>query len=191
MPLENPAVHFGVDPVTGRVRGGPGRPKGQSDVVIRLAKHDIQQAFDKLGGVDELVRWARLSPHNQRVFYAQIWARLLPAQAADAIATKLSELPTITRIENVVIQASEGRIVESPVSTVRAGPIDHDGAEDVPMIDVSPERAPEPGPADDELTRVRQDLAQVRRARARLEQSRTGHEAPTGSGPANGGDHWY
>jgi hypothetical protein len=95
------------DPVTGRVKGGPGRRKGQPNVVSRLAKDGINQVFEELGGVEGMVRWCRRSPKNLYAFYVHIWPRLLGAQAVDAAAERLAQRPVITRIENVIIDPKD------------------------------------------------------------------------------------
>lgn len=59
---------------------GPGRPKGLQNKTTTLAKQAIAEAFDKLGGTQALVTWAGESDDNKRVFYAQIWPKLIPVQ---------------------------------------------------------------------------------------------------------------
>lgn len=53
-----------------------GRPKGSQNKVTLSVKQALTDAFDCLGGVTALVRWARL---NQTDFY-KLWTRLLPLQ---------------------------------------------------------------------------------------------------------------
>ena len=91
------------DPVTGRIKGGPGCRKGQPNVVSRLAKDGIARVFEDLGGVDGMVAWAMSSPKNLYAFYAHIYPRLLAAQVVDAVAAKVSERPPIGKIEVVII----------------------------------------------------------------------------------------
>jgi hypothetical protein len=56
--------------------GNPGRPKGSANRFTKL-RDEMLEAFDRLGGVDGLVEWARQDPDNQGAFYAMI-ARMLP-----------------------------------------------------------------------------------------------------------------
>ena len=37
---------------------GPGRPKGSKDKLPRTVKENIEKAFEKLGGIEGLVKWA-------------------------------------------------------------------------------------------------------------------------------------
>jgi hypothetical protein len=71
--------------MAGRKPGTPktgGRQKGTTNKVTALAKDAIAAAADRLGGVDRLVEWIRADPHNERVFWGQIYTKLLPLQVA-------------------------------------------------------------------------------------------------------------
>lgn len=59
---------------------GPGRPKGSPNKVSAAAKDIIAGAAGKLGGQDRLVEWAQSDPANERVFWGQIYPKLLPLQ---------------------------------------------------------------------------------------------------------------
>ena len=59
-----------------------GRQKGTTNKVTSLAKDAIAAAADRLGGVDRLVEWVRKDPSNERVFWSQIYIKLLPLQVA-------------------------------------------------------------------------------------------------------------
>jgi hypothetical protein len=63
----------------GGLRAGAGRPKGSTNKIPRVAKENIIQAFEELGGVDGLVNWAKTDPKNQGDFY-KIYGRLLPIE---------------------------------------------------------------------------------------------------------------
>src|SRR3954466_9022702 len=97
------------DPVTGKVRAGPGRPKGGSAGIInQLAKGKIREAFEGLGGVQGMYEWAMRSEKNKYAFYVYVFPRLLAAEAADAVAERLAhQRPVISRIENVIIDPKE------------------------------------------------------------------------------------
>jgi len=71
-----------AQPKIGGNRGnaGKGRPKGAPNKTTTLAKQAIAEAFDKLGGTDALVTWAMLNDDNRKVFYSQIWTKILPLQ---------------------------------------------------------------------------------------------------------------
>lgn len=61
-------------------RGG-GRKKGVPNRVQKAAKEVIEEAAHRLGGVNRVVEWAQESPANERVFWGQIYPKLLPLTA--------------------------------------------------------------------------------------------------------------
>ena len=63
-------------------RRGRGRPKGSRNKTTTAAKDIIEQASDRLGGVERLVAWAKEAPENERAYWAQIFPKLLPLQVA-------------------------------------------------------------------------------------------------------------
>lgn len=58
-------------------KAGPGRPKGLQNKTTVAAKTAIQAAFDGLGGVPALIKWAK-EPKNSGLFYSSIYPRILP-----------------------------------------------------------------------------------------------------------------
>lgn len=63
-------------------RAGAGRPKGAPNKLTAAAKDAIAQAFEQLGGVDALVAWAEEDDDYRKVFYSQIWTKIIPLQLA-------------------------------------------------------------------------------------------------------------
>lgn len=61
----------------GGARGGAGRPKGALGERTRIAKEAIEQAFENIGGVEALTRWAR---ENEGDFFRVIFPKLIPVQ---------------------------------------------------------------------------------------------------------------
>lgn len=59
-----------------------GRQKGTLNKFTTL-KQAFLQAFEKLGGVDGLVRWAQTDEHGEKVFYTLL-ARMLPREVVVA-----------------------------------------------------------------------------------------------------------
>ncbi|MEM9880457.1 MAG: hypothetical protein AAF066_19370 [Pseudomonadota bacterium] len=57
-----------------------GRKKGTPNKTTVAAKQAISMAADKLGGVDRLVNWAKEDPANEKVFWAQIYTRIVPLE---------------------------------------------------------------------------------------------------------------
>ena len=82
--------------MAGRKPGTPktgGRQKGTTNKVTALAKDAIAAAADRLGGVDRLVEWVREDTSNERVFWGQIYTKLLPLQVAGD-----SEAPLVSKL---------------------------------------------------------------------------------------------
>lgn len=64
----------------GRKTGG--RQKGTPNKMTVAAKEAIEYAAQGLGGADRIIAWARESEANERVFWSQIYTKLLPLQVA-------------------------------------------------------------------------------------------------------------
>lgn len=72
---------------------GQGRKKGQVNRLTRTMKEAIEQAFEKAGGVDYLVRLANGTSSDRQAFAALI-GRLLPMQVNSNIEARIRvELP--------------------------------------------------------------------------------------------------
>jgi hypothetical protein len=122
---------------------GAGRPVGSVNKVTKSVKDALTEAFDELGGVPSLVRWARMQPTD---FY-KLWSRLLPIQITGnaggpiVVQTKhdLSKLSVeeLTTLANLVdkatmARAEAGEVVEGGVSVrLRAKDLVKDGGSDV------------------------------------------------------------
>jgi hypothetical protein len=59
---------------------GMGRKKGVPNKTTTLAKEAIAAAAEGLGGTQRLIEWAKEDPANERVFWGQIYTKLLPLQ---------------------------------------------------------------------------------------------------------------
>lgn len=55
-------------------KGNAGRPAGSKNKLGVLAKENIVEVFDKIGGVAKMAQWAQ---NNQTEFY-KLYARLIP-----------------------------------------------------------------------------------------------------------------
>ena len=64
----------------GKGKAGPGRPKGVPNKTTKAAKEAIAEAFEKMGGTEALVAWAKKNDDNRKVFYSQIWSKIVPLQ---------------------------------------------------------------------------------------------------------------
>lgn len=60
----------------GRKTGG--RKKGTPNKTTVAAKTAITLAAEGLGGTDRLINWVKEDPANERVFWSQMYTKLLP-----------------------------------------------------------------------------------------------------------------
>lgn len=78
----------------GGKRDGAGRKPGVPNALSTAAKDVIQQAAERLGGVDRLVTWVQLEPANEKVWWGTIYPKLLPLQLSgdpdNPVATSLT-----------------------------------------------------------------------------------------------------
>lgn len=70
------------EPKLGVNRGnaGKGRPKGSKNKTTTIAKEAIALAAEGVGGTDRLIEWVKESPDNERIFWSQMYTKLLPHQ---------------------------------------------------------------------------------------------------------------
>lgn len=61
-------------------KGNGGKPKGALNKTTRSVKEAIEYAAQGLGGADRLMSWAKEEPGNERIFWGQIYPKLLPLQ---------------------------------------------------------------------------------------------------------------
>jgi hypothetical protein len=78
-----------------------GRQKGTPNKVTVAVKDAIAAAADGLGGTDRLIAWAQEDPTNERVFWGQIYPKLLPLQLTGEGG---GPLQTVARIELVALK---------------------------------------------------------------------------------------
>lgn len=57
-----------------------GRTKGTPNKTTQLAKDAISAAAEGLGGVNRLIEWAKEDKANEKVFWSQIYTKLVPVQ---------------------------------------------------------------------------------------------------------------
>jgi len=60
-----------------------GRPKGAKDKIARTVKENIEKAFEDLGGVEELVTWAKKSNNNREKFYQWYFSMLPKSESVE------------------------------------------------------------------------------------------------------------
>lgn len=57
---------------------GLGRPKGALNKTTRQVKECIALVAENLGGAERMEHWVRENPAHERVFWTQIYPKLLP-----------------------------------------------------------------------------------------------------------------
>lgn len=57
-----------------------GRPKGSPNRTTKSAKENIERVFGGLGGHVGMLEWVKADDANRRVFYGQVYPKLLPLQ---------------------------------------------------------------------------------------------------------------
>jgi hypothetical protein len=97
-PAANLAERFGRTP-DGRVKAGPGRRKGVPNALSGQAKANIAAVFDRLGGIDEMVRWAEA---HTTEFYVRVYPRLLPLQVQGALAHVQKDEQSAAALERIL-----------------------------------------------------------------------------------------
>lgn len=88
----------------GRVKKGPGRPKGSPNKINKAAKDAIAEAAESLGGAARLVNWVKEDPLNERAFWTQIYPKLIPVTLA---GDEDNPLRAVARIELVAVSADK------------------------------------------------------------------------------------
>ena len=74
----------------GRQKTG-GRKAGALNKITVAVKDVIAMAAQRIGGLDRLVKWILKSPKNERLFWSNMYMRLLPLQ----INTKVERTDTV------------------------------------------------------------------------------------------------
>ena len=81
-------------------KGNPGKQKGSVCKVTRSAKEAIALAAEGLGGTDLLIAWVKEDALNERVFWGNIYPKLLPLQVS---GDQQNPLSVIHKIERLII----------------------------------------------------------------------------------------
>lgn len=63
-------------------RAGAGRPKGAQNKLSKSVKECLAAAAEELGGVERVVAWAKEDPANERIFWSQMYTKLIAASGS-------------------------------------------------------------------------------------------------------------
>jgi hypothetical protein len=84
-----------------------GRKKGVPNKTTREVREVFKQAFDKLGGVEALVKWARKTPVTRGEFY-RLYARLIPTEIVGPGGGPIQlEVAERDRLRDQILEAPE------------------------------------------------------------------------------------
>lgn len=84
-----------------------GRKKGTPNKISRETKENLLIAFDRLKGVEGLVKWANKDDKNRGEFY-KLWAKTLPMTLASDKDNPL--VPEIIRIQLIRAPTAAGSV---------------------------------------------------------------------------------
>jgi Sigma-70 region 2 len=59
---------------------GAGRVAGTPNKMTALAKEMIEEAAQRIGGIERLTKWILKQPAKERIFWSQMYTKLLPLQ---------------------------------------------------------------------------------------------------------------
>lgn len=96
----------GPKPGSGQKKGG--RAPGTLNKRTVSVKSALEEAAEKLGGVERIVEWAKEDPQNERVFWSTMYVKLLPLVMA---GDPDNPLEIISRIERVIVPVG-GQFIE-------------------------------------------------------------------------------
>ena len=104
-----------------------GRPLGSPNKVQQLARENLTETFDIIGGVQGLVNWINANDRNKYAFYVYIYPKILGVQGVQK-----PQGPVVAKITNVIVDPRnnyKGTIEASAVDVTpqpRYDPQDHE-----------------------------------------------------------------
>lgn len=98
-----------------------GRKPGQRNHTTEFVKDTITGAFDKLGGIERLVKWANKSEKNLGAFYTKIWVKIIPLQVTGLNGKPIElSIEDRTQMRAAILEIAAGRrTIEAPRDTQR------------------------------------------------------------------------
>lgn len=93
----------------GGKREGAGRKPGAPNRMTKDVRDAILQVADGLGGAEQMLVWAQKDPVNERIFWSQIFPKLLPKEVKQELTgPDGGPLETVTRVELVPMRGNGG-----------------------------------------------------------------------------------
>ena len=86
----------------GRKTGG--RQKGSLNKTTSVAKEAIELAAEGIGGVERMIEWVKEDPGNERIFWSQMYTKLLPVQADVTSGGEKIDMPTHIILEAAYVR---------------------------------------------------------------------------------------
>jgi hypothetical protein len=82
---------------SGGKRPNAGRKPGVPNALSKAAKDVIQEASERLGGVDGLVKWVQADAQNEKVWWGTIYPKLIPLTLAGDAKSPLALAVTFVK----------------------------------------------------------------------------------------------
>lgn len=89
----------------GGKREGAGRPKGTPNKLTKDVREAILQVAEGLGGAEGMLRWAQANEVNERIFWSQIYPKVLPKEIKAELTG--ADGGPIQTIERVIVDPSK------------------------------------------------------------------------------------
>jgi hypothetical protein len=87
-----------------------GRQKGSMNKVTREIKVAIEETFEKLGGVEHMVKWARERPD---LFYTQVLPKVLPLQVSAKVDGEIKSTVDLSIVPSELLVQLKQRNAEN------------------------------------------------------------------------------
>jgi hypothetical protein len=84
-----------------------GRVKGTPNKLTVSVKEAIEHVAVELGGADAMLAWVRSDPANERIFYSQIYTKLLPKNIEATLTGADGGPIAFTKIERTIVRPTD------------------------------------------------------------------------------------
>lgn len=86
---------------------GPGRPKGLQNKVTIQVKEALLWAAEAIGGRERLVAWIKADPENEKIYWRDMFCRMLPLEAAVTHRNAMADMTHQELVEFIARKANE------------------------------------------------------------------------------------